>query len=276
LNVTDDAFTQKDKPTTTSGTATSLAVKNSQGTAKEHITYALFDLDLLPDSTNIDRAVLRFFVKNVSQAGKLQIYEVTGAWTEQTLTANNAPASVAATPAVSIGTADKGSYVMVDITQMVRNWVADPVNHPNFGLAIRGDSPALSIHLDSKETTSTSHPMELEIVLVTGPAGPPDPTGPTGPSGAMGPQGPIGPQGPQGPQGEPGPQGTQGPVGITFLGTWNSSTAYVVDDVVTANGETWLAVAATPTSCRPTATRSGPSSPLRALTACQDHKAHRG
>jgi endosialidase-like protein/collagen triple helix repeat protein len=38
---------------------------------------------------------------------------------------------------------------------------------------------------------------------------------------------------------------------MTFLGAWNSSTAYVVDDVVTANGETWIAIAAN-TNSQPT------------------------
>jgi hypothetical protein len=44
-----------------------------------------------------------------------------------------------------------------------------------------GDSPAPNIALDSKENTSTSHPMELEVVLEGGPAGPPGPTGAQGP-----------------------------------------------------------------------------------------------
>lgn len=60
-----------------------------------------------------------------------------------------------------------------------------------------------------------------------------------GPQGPQGPQGPIGPTGPQGPQGTPGPAGT----GITYKGTWNSATSYVLSDLVTYNGSGWIAKA---------------------------------
>jgi hypothetical protein len=38
---------------------------------------------------------------------------------------------------------------------------------------------------------------------------------------------------------------------MTFLGAWQSSTTYAVDDVVTENGETWIAIAAN-TNSQPT------------------------
>jgi hypothetical protein len=271
LHVTDDTFTQKEAPNAQSGGTAALSVDN-RNLNREHITYGLFDLALLPPNAAIDKAVLRFFVQNVAQAGKIKISVVTGGpWTEQTLTWNNAQ-SLSAVPAVmaSIFAADEGSYVTVDITPVVQNWVNG--TPANLGLALRGDSPTLNITLNSKENANTSHPMELEVALMGGPAGPPGPTGPqgaTGPQGpqglqgATGPQGPAGttgatgdtgPQGPQGVAGPPGPvgpTGPPGPAGRTFLGAWNNSTAYVVDDVVTADGETWIAVAAN-TNSQPT------------------------
>ena len=158
----------------------------------------------------------------------------------------------------------------MDITQVVQA-LDERHPRPTWVWLIRGDSPAPNITLDSKENTSTSHPMELEVVLEGGgPAGPPGlqgrlrPAGrdrPAGPrKGSKGSQGPRGPQGdpgttgahgPQGVAGPQGPPGLQGPVGITFLGAWQSSTAYVVDDVVTDNGETWIAIAAN-TNSQPT------------------------
>jgi hypothetical protein len=265
LHVTDDTFSQKERPTTLSAAAASLEISNTN-LAREHITYVLFDVaDLLAPNTVIDTAVLRFFVNTVLQAGQLNIFVVTsGGVNEQTLTWNTAPPiDTTAAASVSISPNDKGTYVTVPLTAVVQNWVANPAT--NFGLAIRGGSPAVSMALDSKENTSASHPIELEVVLTGGPIGPMGPQGPAGPQGVQGatgpqgPQGPVGPQGdtgpqgpqglqgdtgPQGPQGIAGPQGPSGPVGMTFLDIWNSSTAYVVDDVVTANGETWIAVAA--------------------------------
>ena len=90
-------------------------------------------------------------------------------------------------------------------------------------------------------------------VGMTGPQGPIGLTGPQGPQGvqglvgpkgdkgdvgATGPQGVTGPAGPQGPQGVQGPQGARG---LTFLGSWSSTTSYVLDDAVSHNGSAWLA-----------------------------------
>ena len=60
LHVTDDTFTQKESPNVQSGSVASLSI-NNRNLTKEHITYALFDLALLPPTAAIDKAVLRFF-----------------------------------------------------------------------------------------------------------------------------------------------------------------------------------------------------------------------
>ena len=93
----------------------------------------------------------------------------------------------------------------------------------------------------------------------TGATGPQGLTGATGSQGATGATGPQGPQGatgatgPQGPQGLTGAQGPQGPAGangtgFTFRDAWNSTDNYVVNDVVTDQGETWIAIAASTNS----------------------------
>lgn len=92
----------------------------------------------------------------------------------------------------------------------------------------------------------------------TGPAGPTGPQGLKGDTGATGPQGPAGPTGATGPQGiqgvkgdtgDTGAQGIQGPqgtpgVGITWKGTWSSSTTYAINDAVYYNGSTYISVIA--------------------------------
>jgi Collagen triple helix repeat (20 copies) len=116
-----------------------------------------------------------------------------------------------------------------------------------------------------------------------GPQGPPGPQGPQGPrgatglQGAQGPQGVVGPQGaagvtgaqgsqgpagPADPQGTTGAQGPQGPAGAdgtscTFRDAWNTADNYVVNDVVTDQGETWIAVAANTNSQPRISTQTG-------------------
>jgi hypothetical protein len=71
-------------------------------------------------------------------------------------------------------------------------------------------------------------------------------SGGQGSQGAQGPTGPTGPQGPEGIQGIEGPQGVQGSDGNSFewRGTWSALTAYIVDDVVTKSGTTYIATQA--------------------------------
>jgi hypothetical protein len=216
LHVTACPFTQTDKPTTPSGQGLFLSIDNRTA-AKEHTTYALSDLSLLPShAALIDKAVPRFFVNWVSQPGKITTYVVTrGTRTEPTLTWSTAPASVAAVPAVTanIVVADQNAYLTADITPVVKNGVTGTT--PNLGLAIRGDTPKIDVSLDSEENLLTSHAMELEVVPggSGGTPGSPGPQGPQGPPGADGATGPQGPQGPPGADGATGPQGPQGPPG---------------------------------------------------------------
>jgi hypothetical protein len=51
-----------------------LSVVDNLSLNKEHITYGLFDLALLPPNAAIHKAMLRFFVQSVVQAGKLKIF----------------------------------------------------------------------------------------------------------------------------------------------------------------------------------------------------------
>lgn len=116
--------------------------------------------------------------------------------------------------------------------------------------------------------------MLLALVLVglvacEGPMGPEGPAGPTGPQGPAGPAGPAGVQGPMGPAG---PQGPPGPAGSTNLaaatGVFGSSGGFTgllpaesvaggrlpaISCYISSNGQTWLAVAHTPTTTSGTA-----------------------
>ncbi|MDE3106154.1 MAG: collagen-like protein [Acidobacteriota bacterium] len=79
----------------------------------------------------------------------------------------------------------------------------------------------------------------------TGPAGASGPVGPQGPAGPAGPAGATGPVGPAGPTGSAGVQGPQGPAGapgINYRGAWSSLAGYVLNDAVSYNGATYLAV----------------------------------
>lgn len=169
-------------------------------------------------SSDISKATLKIYIGNVSVPGTIDVVQVADSWNEKTITARSAPAlaDLLAT-GVSIDASRKGQFLLIDVTNAVKNWL-DTAN--NYGLALVGHD-ATSVTFDSKENSQTSHEPELIIVLNsrTGPQGPQGEQGAQGEKGEAGAQGPEGPQGPpgstgpQGAQGDIGPQGPQGPAG---------------------------------------------------------------
>ena len=82
----------------------------------------------------------------------------------------------------------------------------------------------------------------------TGAEGPDGPTGATGANGSPGSQGAAGPIGPQGPAGVAGANGS----GFDFRNAFDASASYAIDDVVTYNGSTYVAIAASAGPNNPT------------------------
>src|SRR5207253_6482907 len=73
-------------------------------------------------------------------------------------------AGAAACPGVQcVNTASK--YVQVDITSLVQDWLAG--GHANNGLALKPNATTISVTFEGKESTTTSHAPELDVVLNT-------------------------------------------------------------------------------------------------------------
>jgi hypothetical protein len=220
-------------PATNYGTLSNLYI-NSSSTA-----LLRFDLGTLPSGITADqvsRATLRLYVNRVNTPGVLTVSPVNAAWAESAVTSQTLPTLGNAVEVFPI--TDEGQFVTVDITSLVKAWVATPAT--NFGLAITATTA--DAVLDSKESDTTAHPAQLDIAATigtAGPAGPQGPVGPKGDTGATGATGATGPQGPQGPKGDTGPQGPAGTGGTTvingllFEGAYASTTIYAANQVVT-------------------------------------------
>ena len=175
---------------------------------------------------NVGKATLKVFVSSVTAPGSLQVFQVTGNWSEGTLTENTKPTlGGALAPTIPVTALfHQLRWIEIDITPIVKNWLN---GQPNFGIALKS-TLGLNIVLNSKENVVGSHEPNLDIVLqnfgpagatgATGAIGPKGATGAIGPkgaTGATGPQGIAGPTGATGPQGDPGIPGTPGPQGDT-------------------------------------------------------------
>ena len=235
LTPTDDAYVNSSSPGTNYGATGTLVLESPSQTS-----YIRFDLTAVPSTYTgaaVAKATLKLFVNGVTTAGTFNIDLVSGSWSERTISYNLQPAigSMIVT-AVPLSAANKSTYIEVDITSTVQAWLNG--TEPNDGIALVANSP-LNASFTTKENTGTSHPPELDIVFYG--SGAQGPVGPTGPQGSQGPQGLTGPAGPIG---LAGPAGPTGPAGINNRGTWVPTTAYQINDSVSYEGSSWIALIA--------------------------------
>ena len=206
--------------TTNYGAATTPNV----GGASNDQALVQFDLTPLPAGTtagSIAKATLILFVTKLAAPGTVNFSVANGTWTESGVNGTNAPA-VGASVASGVAINNGSDYVAVDATAAVQAWVTTPGSNNGFMITPNTVS-GVSISLDSKESTTTSHPAILSITLmgIGGAAGATGATGPTGATGAgtTGAAGPTGPTGVgiNGTNGNNGATGATGPAGTGRL-----------------------------------------------------------
>jgi hypothetical protein len=202
--LSDDAHISQAARTANFGAAPTLLVQGPGPTATH--AYVRFDLTTLPAGTrgpDIARAVLRLWVAKVTRGGMFDVHSVRGGWSEEALTAANAPGRGRdELIGIPVSPQDRSRFVVVDVTELVQEWLDRTLE--NNGLVLMPNAGGVAVEFDSKENTATSHEPRLEITLrASGAAGPPGPPGPAGERGPAGPPGPIGPAGPPGPAGAP-------------------------------------------------------------------------
>jgi hypothetical protein len=258
--VTDDAFVSGNSVTqlaNANGQGIALVVAGSSATVGPvHVgttkTFIKFQLQSsLPPSvaaSNVAKATLKLFIgPSCNPNGAIDIYPVTSAWTESTLNPSSPPALSSTAFATDIPVGKANSFWVVDVTQLVKDWLEGSANGglDNDGIALVANTATTNVIFDSKESFVTSHEPRLEIVLTnSGSAGPQGPEGPQGPQGVQGLPGPQGAQGLPGLLGPQGPVGAQGPAGINNRGTWSSSASYNQNDAVSDSGSFWLTLIA--------------------------------
>jgi hypothetical protein len=164
ITPTADAYTNTASPGTNYGAKTLLDVDSSSQTA-----YIQFDLSSIPSGytgSSVAKATLKLYVNAVTTAGSLNVDYVNGSWSESTITANMAPAlGTTIVPSVALAKDQVKDYVLIDITPAVQAWLND--TQANDGIALVANSP-LNANFDSKESTTQSHPPELDIVFAGG------------------------------------------------------------------------------------------------------------
>jgi hypothetical protein len=244
MPVSQDSFIAFGTPKATNGRNGSLAVQGGGASS-----FIQFDLSSVPPGVSpsqLNKATLRLFVTGMTVPGIFDVFPVKSAWQEATLSFSNAPpiAPTAVAPNIKLSAANRNNYLLIDVTTIAQQWLANPALNNGLALVARPLS-LISVTFDSKESTTTSHEPVLELSF-SGPAGPSGPQGVQGPAGVQGLQGIPGPQGPiglAGSQGPTGPQGPQGPAGETRgLNTKEFFISMVPNAFIVPSGVTRIAV----------------------------------
>src|SRR5580704_6582822 len=156
-----DAYINTADPTTNYGAKTLLDVDGATQT-----TYVQFNLGSIPTNASVSQATLKLYVNTVTKAGSFNVDYVNSAWLESTIDASNAPPLGAAIASnVSVTTADKNQYILINVTSAVQAWLSG--SETNNGLALVANS-TFNATFDSKENTTTSHAPELDIAFAGG------------------------------------------------------------------------------------------------------------
>jgi len=156
-----DAFTNSAAPGTNYGANVLLNVKSGK-----EISYIQFNLASIPSSASVTQATLKLYVNAVTTAGSFNVDYVNGTWSEGAITFNMAPALGAAIASnVSVTSADKNQYILLDITPAVLAWLGG--SEANDGIALVANG-TFSANFDSKENATTSHPPEVDVVFAGG------------------------------------------------------------------------------------------------------------
>lgn len=127
-----------------------------------------FDLSALPGGTtaaNVLKANLVLFVNRISTPGQIEVQPVNSAWTESGITAAAMPVLGGSGSGVVVPVIAAQQFVAVDVTSLVKKWVANPNTNFGFALVPSAAAPSTTVFFDSKENTATGHVAQLEVVL---------------------------------------------------------------------------------------------------------------
>jgi TGF-beta propeptide len=156
-----DSYTNTVDPTTNYGAKTLLDIDGAS-----QITYIQFNLASIPATASVSQATLKLYVNGVTTAGSFNVDYINSAWSESAIDASNAPplgSTIASN--VSVTTAEKNQYILVNVTSAVQAWLSG--SEANNGIALVANG-TFNATFDSKENTTTSHPPELDIAFAGG------------------------------------------------------------------------------------------------------------
>ncbi|HVS01905.1 MAG TPA: DNRLRE domain-containing protein [Thermoanaerobaculia bacterium] len=139
------------------------------GDSGKYQSLVKLDLSGLPASVmpeDVGKATLKLFLTKVNKAGSFDVLAVEDDWNEKTVTWANRPGTfVDPLATIAVTKSDALSYVLVDLTALVKIWMEFPSE--NYGIALVPVDSAIDVQFEAKESQDTSHDPRLEIVVTS-------------------------------------------------------------------------------------------------------------
>ena len=93
-------------------------------------------MSMIPEDANIISAELYIFVTNIYGTPPVNVHRITADWSETEVTWNNFAGSYDPVPEIGGSFPSAPEWQTADITTLVKNWVYDCDNYPNYGILL--------------------------------------------------------------------------------------------------------------------------------------------
>lgn len=158
-----DTYVDSGNATTNYGTQTAMTASYSDSSAVSYYAYVKFPLSLLPTGASVESASIKLYVTSTDQS-EFEIYLVSGAWNETSMTWNN---KAAQGDYLTSGTFASGQYNNIsggDVPTIVQEWFDGTTS--NNGILIRkGTGAEGSVSFLTKDNTDNKPMLELEYTV---------------------------------------------------------------------------------------------------------------
>jgi hypothetical protein len=162
LQAVSDTYISSGNPSTNFGSQTTMLVGGGNSAL---VQFDLSSFSAVPPAS-VSSATFSFWITGITTGGEADMFALSSAWSESTVTFVSQPAT-GPLQAAGLPTLDPGIYITVDITTLFKSWLFSPAT--NFGLEIRASvaAPPTVITLASRENSAVNEPPILTVTTVS-------------------------------------------------------------------------------------------------------------
>jgi len=158
LQAVSDAYISASSSSTNFGSATTLLVGNGNSAL---VQFDISSLIGVPPAS-VSSATFSIWVAGVTTSGAVDLFAVSSAWSESTVTFNTQP-TTGALQASNVAVFTSGFYITLDITPLLKSWIVSPATNDGLEIKAAAASPTTSLSFASRENAAVNEPPLLTV-----------------------------------------------------------------------------------------------------------------